>query len=70
MNERFSLLFFLLFLDVHCDLHDGSQCGLNGKCVYGTEYDQTTSLCYCNKGFVGDGFECQRFDQIIGKDMN
>ena len=46
-------------------MHDGSQCGLDAKCIYDPEYDHST--CHCNKGFVGDGFECEIFHQIVDK---
>ena len=55
----------ILYEDVHCDLHDGSQCGLDAKCIYEPQYDHST--CQCNKGFVGDGFECEKFHQTIDK---
>ena len=56
---------FIFYEDVHCDLHDGSQCGLDAKCIYEPQYDHST--CQCNKGFVGDGFECEKFHQTIDK---
>ena len=55
----------IFYEDVHCDLHDGSQCGLDAKCIYEPQYDHST--CQCNKGFVGDGFECEKFHQTIDK---
>ena len=45
--------------DVHCDLAHGSQCGFNAKCIYDPEHDG--SICHCNPGFYGDGFECEYF---------
>ena len=38
---------------------------MDAKCIYDPEHDH--SICHCNKGFVGDGFECERFEQIVDK---
>lgn len=47
--------------DVHCDKF-GFQCGPNAKCIY--EPTQDHSTCQCNKGYIGDGFECEPFNAI------
>ena len=43
--------------EVHCDLNYATQCGTHGQCVYDAGYDH--SICQCNEGYIGDGFECE-----------
>ena len=42
---------------VFCD-NDGAQCSRDARCVYDRSNDH--SVCECNEGFVGDGFDCQK----------
>ena len=54
---------FQFVSEVHCDLRDGSQCGSNAECTYDGGYDH--SICKCDEGFVGDGFECEPFEESL-----
>ena len=43
--------------EVFCDHQTGLQCGAAARCVYNHGLD--ASVCTCNYGYVGDGFDCQ-----------
>lgn len=49
-------------LVVYCDT-TGIQCGPNARCTFDRNRDH--SICVCNRGFVGDGFECEKMDPKI-----
>lgn len=60
-----ALLSGIRLKDVFCDRIGGTQCDSDATCVYNAINDY--SFCECNEGFIGDGFECERFDFEINK---